>query len=190
MLGALPLIIATGPGSELRRPLGMTIIGGLAGVADPDALHDAGDLSAARPAAPPARRAAVQSCARRSVPARAGARDAVAATTHISPASWPGLSRPSTIMGSLCVNSSRSPGTSPGDDVRDVAAVCCAKRALLEYLVEPPLDARRFLLDVVVVHRQDLQARQRRRAGRRRDVAARREAAVGREHLLHLVADA
>ena len=29
MLGALPLIIATGPGSELRRPLGMTIIGGL-----------------------------------------------------------------------------------------------------------------------------------------------------------------
>jgi multidrug efflux pump len=29
MLGALPLIIATGPGSELRRPLGITIIGGL-----------------------------------------------------------------------------------------------------------------------------------------------------------------
>jgi multidrug efflux pump len=29
MLGALPLVIATGPGSELRRPLGMTIIGGL-----------------------------------------------------------------------------------------------------------------------------------------------------------------
>jgi multidrug efflux pump len=29
MLGALPLIIATGPGSELRRPLGMTIVGGL-----------------------------------------------------------------------------------------------------------------------------------------------------------------
>ena len=28
-LGALPLIIATGPGSELRRPLGITIIGGL-----------------------------------------------------------------------------------------------------------------------------------------------------------------
>ena len=31
MLGALPLIIATGPGSELRRPLGMTIVGGLIG---------------------------------------------------------------------------------------------------------------------------------------------------------------
>jgi multidrug efflux pump len=29
MLGAVPLLIATGPGSELRRPLGMTIIGGL-----------------------------------------------------------------------------------------------------------------------------------------------------------------
>jgi multidrug efflux pump len=28
-LGALPLVIATGPGSELRRPLGITIIGGL-----------------------------------------------------------------------------------------------------------------------------------------------------------------
>jgi len=25
----VPLVIATGPGSELRRPLGMTIIGGL-----------------------------------------------------------------------------------------------------------------------------------------------------------------
>ena len=30
MLGAVPFIIATGPGSELRRPLGMTIVGGLA----------------------------------------------------------------------------------------------------------------------------------------------------------------
>ncbi len=29
MLGALPLILAVGPGSELRRPLGITIIGGL-----------------------------------------------------------------------------------------------------------------------------------------------------------------
>jgi multidrug efflux pump len=29
LLGALPLIIASGPGSELRRPLGMTIVGGL-----------------------------------------------------------------------------------------------------------------------------------------------------------------
>ncbi|MGE3065093.1 MAG: efflux RND transporter permease subunit [Hyphomicrobiaceae bacterium] len=29
MLGAIPLILATGPGSELRRPLGITIFGGL-----------------------------------------------------------------------------------------------------------------------------------------------------------------
>ncbi|WFR95344.1 efflux RND transporter permease subunit [Rhizobium tumorigenes] len=29
IMGALPLIIATGPGSELRRPLGITIVGGL-----------------------------------------------------------------------------------------------------------------------------------------------------------------
>jgi multidrug efflux pump len=29
LLGALPLVIATGPGSELRRPLGITILGGL-----------------------------------------------------------------------------------------------------------------------------------------------------------------
>ena len=29
LLGAVPLAIASGPGSELRRPLGITIIGGL-----------------------------------------------------------------------------------------------------------------------------------------------------------------
>jgi multidrug efflux pump len=29
LLGAVPLVIAVGPGSELRRPLGITIIGGL-----------------------------------------------------------------------------------------------------------------------------------------------------------------
>jgi multidrug efflux pump len=29
MLGAVPLLVAAGPGAELRRPLGMTIIGGL-----------------------------------------------------------------------------------------------------------------------------------------------------------------
>ena len=29
LLGALPLMVATGPGSELRRPLGITIVGGL-----------------------------------------------------------------------------------------------------------------------------------------------------------------
>ena len=30
LLGAVPLLVATGTGSDLRRPLGMTIIGGLA----------------------------------------------------------------------------------------------------------------------------------------------------------------
>src|SRR5947199_5925294 len=29
LLGALPLVISTGTGSELRRPLGITIVGGL-----------------------------------------------------------------------------------------------------------------------------------------------------------------
>jgi multidrug efflux pump subunit AcrB len=29
LLGAVPFVIASGPGSELRRPLGITIIGGL-----------------------------------------------------------------------------------------------------------------------------------------------------------------
>jgi multidrug efflux pump len=29
LLGAIPLVIASGPGSELRRPLGITIVGGL-----------------------------------------------------------------------------------------------------------------------------------------------------------------
>jgi multidrug efflux pump len=29
MLGGVPLALGTGPGSELRRPLGITIIGGL-----------------------------------------------------------------------------------------------------------------------------------------------------------------
>ena len=29
LLGAVPLAVAIGPGSELRRPLGITIIGGL-----------------------------------------------------------------------------------------------------------------------------------------------------------------
>ena len=31
LLGAVPLVVASGPGAELRRPLGVTIIGGLLG---------------------------------------------------------------------------------------------------------------------------------------------------------------
>jgi len=30
MLGAVPLMLASGPGSELRQPLGITMVGGLA----------------------------------------------------------------------------------------------------------------------------------------------------------------
>ena len=49
MLGALPLLVGTGTGSELRRPLGFAIIGGLAREPGADAVHHAGDLSALRP---------------------------------------------------------------------------------------------------------------------------------------------
>ena len=44
LLGGLPLALGSGTGAELRRPLGITIVGGLLAVADPHALHDAGDL--------------------------------------------------------------------------------------------------------------------------------------------------
>ena len=54
LLGAVPLAIATGPGSELRRPLGIAIIGGLVVSQVLTALHDPGDLPAAGPAAPAA----------------------------------------------------------------------------------------------------------------------------------------
>ena len=51
LLGALPLALGTGTGSELRRPLGIAIVGGLICQPDADALHDAGGLSLSRPAA-------------------------------------------------------------------------------------------------------------------------------------------
>ena len=57
-LGALPLAIGFGEGSELRRPLGVAIIGGPDRKPDADAAHDAGRLSAARQAAPARRRRA------------------------------------------------------------------------------------------------------------------------------------
>ena len=49
LLGALPLVLEHGTGSELRFPLGVTIVGGLLPVAD--AVYDAGDLSGVRAAA-------------------------------------------------------------------------------------------------------------------------------------------
>ena len=52
LLGGLPLAIGHGAGSELRRPLGIAIVGGLLVSQFADALHDAGDLSLSRPAEP------------------------------------------------------------------------------------------------------------------------------------------
>ncbi len=74
LFGALPLAFGTGEGSELRHPLGITIVGGLYRQSGADAVHDAGGFHlpgqfrqvAARPVAPllPAR-------GRRRWPARA-----------------------------------------------------------------------------------------------------------------------
>ena len=57
MFGALPLAFASGIGAELRRPLGITIVGGSAAQPGADALHDAGHLSADEQACGASRRA-------------------------------------------------------------------------------------------------------------------------------------
>ncbi len=49
MLGALPLAMGTGTGYELRRPLGITIVGGLILSQIAYALYDSGRLSGVRP---------------------------------------------------------------------------------------------------------------------------------------------
>ena len=49
LLGALPLMLGTGIGSELRHPLGISIVGGLIVSQAADAVHHAGDLSGLRP---------------------------------------------------------------------------------------------------------------------------------------------
>ena len=49
LLGAVPLMLGTGTGSEIRQPLGYAIVGGLAALAAPDPLHDPGRLSLSRP---------------------------------------------------------------------------------------------------------------------------------------------
>src|SRR6476660_3096545 len=63
-----------------------------------------------------------------------------------------------------------------------------AASGLLENLVEPPLDAASFLLDVLVVNRDDLEALEIGRALRRRDIDPRGIAAVGGKYLLRGVA--
>jgi multidrug efflux pump len=45
LLGGLPLALGTGTGSELRRPLGISMVGGLILSQIADLVHDAGDLS-------------------------------------------------------------------------------------------------------------------------------------------------
>ena len=67
LFGALPLALESGTGSELRNPLGITIVGGLLLSPVADALHHAGDLSlhGAAARAPDAGRADRRSRARR-----------------------------------------------------------------------------------------------------------------------------
>ena len=50
LLGALPLMLGWGVGSELRHPLGITMVGGLICQPGADAVHHAGDLPRLRPA--------------------------------------------------------------------------------------------------------------------------------------------
>src|SRR6188472_222212 len=63
-----------------------------------------------------------------------------------------------------------------------------AASELLENLVEATLDAASFLLDVLVVHRDDLEALEIGRALRRRDIDPSGIAAVGGKNLLGCVA--
>ena len=81
MLGALPLMIGTGVGSELRHPLGICDRRRPAGEPGAHPVHHAGDLSVVRSAGRPADRRG------RRIPGRAGRRRAVSLST-------PFISRP------------------------------------------------------------------------------------------------
>ena len=72
LLGGIPLALGTGLGSELRRPLGIAMVGGLAAEPGSDALHDAGDLHLLRPAWRSASPGAKPSQTRRQATAAAG----------------------------------------------------------------------------------------------------------------------
>ncbi len=67
LFGAMPIAFGQGGGSELRQPLGVAIIGGPAGLAVADPLHDPGHLSLSRSPEPPARRFAPPLAPRRGV---------------------------------------------------------------------------------------------------------------------------
>ena len=75
LLGALPLMLGTGVGSELRQPLGITIVGGLICQPGAHALHDAGDLPRVRPRSARALRDAGVDARRRSRARRERRRD-------------------------------------------------------------------------------------------------------------------
>ena len=52
LLAGIPLAVGTGLGSELRRPLGIAMVGGLLLSQIAHALHHAGDLHLLRPPRP------------------------------------------------------------------------------------------------------------------------------------------
>ncbi len=69
MLGALPLMLGTGAGSELRHPLGISIVGGLLLSQVLTLFTTPGDLSLVRPP----RRIALRRAVRRTRTAAGGA---------------------------------------------------------------------------------------------------------------------
>ena len=77
LLGALPLMLGRGVGSELRHPLGITMVGGLIVSPGADAVHHAGHLPRVRPAGAPDRTRGANARARRAPAALGHAADAV-----------------------------------------------------------------------------------------------------------------
>ena len=84
LLGALPLAVGTGTGSELRRPLGIAIVGGLDREPDAHAVHDPGDLPVHGTASPVGRESAGPLLAQARREARSCRR--LACTPHVEPA--------------------------------------------------------------------------------------------------------